>query len=141
MQFNANMGGTEIFTALSFIFDSILLLDGVPRNIFLLTDGDVSDTKKILGLIQRFSTTVNIYTLGIGSGASSELITQAAALGNGTSEMVNNNNLINEKVMQLLKSSLAKKYYNFVLTYNKNEVEKIVPDPNQISFLRENECL
>lgn len=69
------MGGTEIYNALSFIFESILLLEDVPRNIFLLTDGDVSDVKSILALIQRFKSTVYFYTLGIGSGASSELIT------------------------------------------------------------------
>lgn len=89
------MGGTEIFRALSYIFDFLLLREGVPRNIFLLTDGDVSDTKRILTLIQRFSSTINLYSLGIGSGASSELIASSAQLGNGTSEMVNDPKLIN----------------------------------------------
>lgn len=62
-------------------------------------------------------------------------------MGNGCSEMVNDESLINQKVIHLLKSSMAKKFYDFQLIYDKNHIEKIVPDLNQVSFIRENESL
>ena len=67
------------------------------------------------------------------------MITGAADLGNGKCEFVSDSSLINEKVISLLKSSFAKRFYNFSLEYDSNFVDKIVPDPKSISFLRESE--
>jgi len=102
------MGGTEIYPPLSFILETPLL-SGLARNIFLITDGAVTNTSSVLELIKRNAESINCFSLGIGSGASAELITGAADLGHGVCEFVSDSNMINDKVISLLKSSLAKK--------------------------------
>lgn len=62
---SANMGGTEIYNPLSFIFESQAIIPGIPRNIFLITDGGVTDTDSVLELIKRNAEYISIYTLGI----------------------------------------------------------------------------
>ncbi len=103
---SANLGGTEIFSPLSFIFDSTELLKNYPRNIFLITDGGVSDTKEVISLIEKNNNACNVFALGIGSGASTELINGVGKSGNGKSEFITNLSLVDEKVISLLKCSL-----------------------------------
>ena len=105
----------------------------------MLTDGGVGNTDNVLQLIDRNAWNCTVYALGIGSGVSAELITGAAGFGKGKYEFVSQMNLIDEKVILLLKASLAKKYYNFWFEFNKDHVDKIVPDPSSLTFLRENE--
>ena len=58
------MGGTEIYNPLSFVFDNLALLPGLPRNLFLLTDGAVTNTNSVLDLVKRNKDYCNVYTLG-----------------------------------------------------------------------------
>jgi len=50
-RFEADMGGTEIYQGLKTVFDPPLK-KGYPRFVFLLTDGDVSNTRQVLDLIK-----------------------------------------------------------------------------------------
>jgi len=77
-----------------------------------------------------------VFTLGIGSGASNELISKAAAFGNGKAEFVSDTSLIDQKVISLLDSSLDKRFYNFILDYNSNDVEFIYPDLSELRYIR-----
>jgi hypothetical protein len=43
----ANLGGTEIESPLSDIFSSPII-EGYPKQIFLLTDGQVSNTERVV---------------------------------------------------------------------------------------------
>lgn len=138
---DADMGGTEIYKPLSLVFESMPVVDGLPRNVFLLTDGDVTNTKQVIQLIRDWSHSMQLYALGIGSGASQELIKGGAEAGNGCAELVSDNSLIQEKVIVLLKRSLAKKFLDFRLEYDAKDVAMILPDINKISFLRENQPL
>lgn len=67
---DANMGGTEIFDPISFVYDSMEVLEGFSRNIFLITDGEVSNTNEVINLIKRNSNNGIMYTIGIGEGVS-----------------------------------------------------------------------
>lgn len=40
---SANFGGTEIYSPLSYIYESCPINKKYPRNIFVLTDGEVYD--------------------------------------------------------------------------------------------------
>ena len=66
---SADMGGTEIYQPLlNQITDKPI--DGYPKQIFLLTDGGVSNTEgviRIVGLNNKFS---RVHTIGIGNGCS-----------------------------------------------------------------------
>lgn len=80
--FNADMGGTEILEPIRDIFSDPL--DPVlPRNLYLLTDGAVENTKLIVELIRENRKNCKVHTFGIGEGASSELIKDCAYAGRG----------------------------------------------------------
>ncbi len=49
---SADMGGTEIYNPLSKILQT-KVIDGYPKQIFLLTDGDVSNTEGVIQLVGR----------------------------------------------------------------------------------------
>jgi uncharacterized protein with von Willebrand factor type A (vWA) domain len=66
------MGGTEIYNAIEKVVSS---LKNKPSNLFILTDGEVSNPKKVLELIEiKMKSNIRFYTLGIGSGCSQYLI-------------------------------------------------------------------
>lgn len=44
----ASLGGTEIFAPLNNIYNNIKQIKSYDRLIFLLTDGDVWDTKQVI---------------------------------------------------------------------------------------------
>ena len=92
----------------------------------------------MIELVKCNSTKGYLFSLGIGSGVSAELVTGVADAGNGVAEFVSNSSEINSKVVSLLKASLEKKLFNFWIEYNKEHVDKIVPEPTSINFLREN---
>lgn len=75
-----------------------------PKNIFLLTDGAISETQSVIDLISQNSHTAWVHTFGIGSGASSYLVTESARVGNGVSYMIHDNDpTLNAKVISTLK--------------------------------------
>ena len=68
------------------------------RQIFLLTDGAVRNTYKIVELIDHFAVETNsrIHTFGIGREASQVLIEEAAVAGCGSYNFIINNEEIEE---------------------------------------------
>jgi hypothetical protein len=98
----------------------------------------VSDSTKIIELISQNSQDCNVFTLGIGSGVSSEFIKESALKGHGIEEFVSDAKLIPEKTINLLKASLSKQYFDFKLEFDKNAISLMIPDPNKLKFLREN---
>jgi hypothetical protein len=76
------MGGTEIYTPLENLLTG-KPIDGYPKQIFLLTDGAVSNTKLILDLIETNNKYSRVHTIGIGNGASEDLVIGCAKKGKG----------------------------------------------------------
>lgn len=76
------MGGTEISTPLANLLTS-KPIQGYPKHIFLLTDGEVSNTSSILDMVESNVKYSRVHTIGIGDGASQELVLGCAAKGKG----------------------------------------------------------
>ena len=56
-EINADLGGTNLYTPLKEIYNSGKIYDGInlPKNIFILTDGEVNNKREVLSLIEKNS--------------------------------------------------------------------------------------
>jgi len=136
----ANLGGTEIYNPLKVALDSTKI-DHYPKNIFILTDGDVSNVVSVLSLIAEFNDLCRIYTIGVGNGCSREIIVEGAKLGKGKHEFIAENEDMNEKIINLLEDSITPFLSNFQMVYDKTLIEIVAPLPESINFIRKNEDL
>ena len=82
---NADLGGTDIYSPLKYVFDSYSVHDKInlPRNIFLLTDGEIENKSNTLDLIDKNSSKYFIYSIGIGNYFDEDLIKNAGIIGKG----------------------------------------------------------
>ncbi|KAB7498347.1 von Willebrand factor A domain-containing protein 5A [Armadillidium nasatum] len=102
---DADMGGTEIFSALRHVY-SKKPIPGYPRQIIILTDGEVWNQDQIFDLIQRHSDETRVFAVGIGDGASTALVEGMARAGNGRHEMVAHEDQLQIRVMGLIGNML-----------------------------------
>jgi hypothetical protein len=99
--FDAMMGGTEILAPLQDVYADPVDIE-LPRQIYLLTDGAVNNTKQIVEMVRSHRKTSRFHTFGIGNGASTELVKECAQAGLGHYSFINNPKDIEKKVMEAL---------------------------------------
>jgi Ca-activated chloride channel family protein len=102
----ANLGGTEILPVLEWLLEKPVR-EGLPRQLFVLTDGQVTNTEAVIALVRRHSSDTRVFTLGIGAGASAHLVRGIARAGEGEAEFIYPGERIEEKVMRQLKRALS----------------------------------
>ena len=135
-QFEATMGGTQIYEPLLQIFNKPSI-KGYPRSIFLLTDGAVANTQQVLRLITQNSDKTRVFTVGVGNGCSAELVTKSALYGKGKHEFVQDEKDIYEKVISLLDASLSPCYSDLSFHCENFDavVQSVSPNPGTIPYL------
>ena len=110
MNFEADMGGTEIKNALDYIYEN-LLERNLSNRIFVMTDGAVWDIESCLNSVNEIFQDPNFdtrfFSLGIGNGCSESLIRGIAQEGGGECELVKNTEDIADKIIYLLESSMS----------------------------------
>jgi Ca-activated chloride channel family protein len=102
----ADLGGTEILPALEHVLDAERH-PGLPRQLFVLTDGEVSNTDAVIGLARQHAADTRVFTFGIGAGASHHLVKGLARAGEGEAEFIAPGERIEGKVMRQLSRALA----------------------------------
>ncbi|RXG68417.1 von Willebrand factor A domain-containing protein 5A [Armadillidium vulgare] len=102
---DADMGGTEIFAALLDVY-SKNLIPGFPRQIIILTDGEVWNQDQIFDIIERHADETRVFAVGIGDGASTALVEGMATAGKGRHEMVAHEDQLQIRVMGLMVNML-----------------------------------
>jgi len=102
----ANLGGTEILAPLKAVLEKEPIA-GLPRQLFILTDGQVTNTEAVIQLIRRHSETTRVFTFGVGAGASRHLVRGLARAGGGSAEFISPGERIEVKVMRQLGKALA----------------------------------
>ena len=102
----ADLGGTEILPALEAVLEA-KRQPGLPRQVFLLTDGEVSNTDAVIGLVARHAAHARVFTFGIGAGASLHLVKGVARAGGGEAELVAPGERVEAKVLRQLGRALA----------------------------------
>ena len=95
----ADLGGTEMLPALQFAVQQPAS-EGLPRQIVILTDGEVTNTDALLALAREHADQARIFTFGIGAGASHHLVRGLARAGGGTSEFIYPGERIEPKVLR-----------------------------------------
>jgi Ca-activated chloride channel family protein len=105
-ELQADMGGTEILGALEAVFASPPRR-GIPRQVFVLTDGQVTNTAAVLRLARRHSDRARVFTFGIGAGASAHLVRGLARAGEGAAEFIAPGERLERKVLRQLGRALA----------------------------------
>jgi len=104
----ANLGGTEILGPLQKIFLNTPLQNH-PRQIFLLTDGEVSNTREIKDFVKEknLKTGTRFFCFGIGSSCSQVLVNSIAKAGGGKSEFIFEAENMQAKVLRQLDFALS----------------------------------
>lgn len=103
---DADKGGTEILPVLEDIYET-RPADGFQKQIFLLTDGQISNEDEVMSLVGCHHLTSTLSTVGIGSGPNEFLIRGVARATGGSSEMIAPKERIEPKVLRLFQRIIA----------------------------------
>lgn len=95
----ADLGGTEILEALQFVLETKRTAE-LPRQVIVLTDGQVTNTDAVLELAGKHASTSRIFTFGIGAGVSRHLVAGLARAGRGVAEWIHPGERIEPKVLR-----------------------------------------
>lgn len=133
--FEANFGGTEIFTPMKSLFDEIKARSSkdYESHIYLLTDGAVYNNQPIIDLVKENCSPISgikVHTFGVGQGADENLIKGVAFAGLGNYSFIYKDSEIEEKVIE----SLAKTRLEYLLI---NKCQILDEDENVISELQD----
>ncbi|EIW62130.1 uncharacterized protein TRAVEDRAFT_117138 [Trametes versicolor FP-101664 SS1] len=105
----SDMGGTEISSALGWIFRN--RQQNTPMSVIVLTDGEVWEPEQVIALVGSEvkgaspDSPLRVFTLGIGSGASTVLCEGIARVGKGVCYMTTTNEEIKERSNKLLQAA------------------------------------
>jgi Ca-activated chloride channel family protein len=103
---DADLGGTEILPALRSVLEGPPA-GGLPRQLFVLTDGEVSNTDAVIALAREHASRARVFTFGIGAGASHHLVKGLARAGEGACEMIAPGERVEAKVLRQLSRALS----------------------------------
>ncbi len=84
---DADLGGTEILEPLKALLDAPVD-PSRPRQVLLLTDGQVSNEAEIIALCERSAARARVFAFGIGAGASDHLVRGVARATRASAEMI-----------------------------------------------------
>lgn len=100
----ADMGGTNMFEPLQFVFQK-RPVPGTHRTIFLLTDGQVSNQKQLFGLAQTSGG--RVFAIGIGSGVSTSLLTGVGRASQGSAAFVQDHEQLEPVCISMLRKATS----------------------------------
>ncbi|XP_046842399.1 von Willebrand factor A domain-containing protein 5A-like [Xenia sp. Carnegie-2017] len=124
----ADLGGTELFHPLKQIF-SHAPKKGLPRKVFVLTDGSIGNTDSVIQLVKKNSNNSRCFSFGIGSGASTTLVKGIAQAGKGAAEFIISGERMQPKVIRSLKKAMQPSVTDVQIsvTVSENITVNVVP--------------
>ncbi|KAI9854316.1 MAG: hypothetical protein M1824_000409 [Vezdaea acicularis] len=116
-KFSADFGGTEMFTPVKATLEN--RYRDLSLEVMLLTDGEIYNQQELFSYLNKeiieSEAPIRVFTLGIGDGVSHSLIEGIARAGNGFSQVVNNGEKMDGKVVRMLKGALSPHVTNYSL--------------------------
>ncbi|XP_026092945.1 von Willebrand factor A domain-containing protein 5B1-like [Carassius auratus] len=124
----ADMGGTNILAPLNWILRQPMQR-GHPRLLFLLTDGAVSNTGKVIELLRSHARFTRCYTFGIGQGVCRRLVLGLAAVSRGTAEFLAEGERLQPKMIKSLKKTMTSVLTDISIEWLYPETKEILLSP------------
>ena len=118
---SANLGGTEIYQPLEMILQKPLMASHA-RQVFVLTDGQVSNSSACIDLVKRNNSNNRVFTLGVGSSADRHLVKGMARAGMGTSAFTTLGEPIAPKIINQLKNACQPCISDVSVKWGKNSI-------------------
>ena len=139
---NAELGGTDIYSPLKYVFDSYNVHDKInlPRNIFLLTDGEIENKSNTLDLIDQNSSKYFIYSIGIGNYFDEDLIKNAGIIGKGGYNFCREIEGINKIIVKEINRAISPFCSNIKIK-SSLDIENLIKNPSIPNILRDNEII
>lgn len=97
---NADLGGTELFPALEYVFERIGGSSDHRSEVLIMTDGEVFNEEKVINLARSNRHKARIFSFGIGYASSESLVRGLARVTGGVAEFVSPDEGIEAKVLR-----------------------------------------
>ena len=138
----ANRGGTVIYGPLEDIYKSKKDYNKIklPKNIFLLTDGEIYDKSQTLNIIEKNSNEFFVFAIGIGKDFDRDLIKNAGVLGKGNYDFCSDIKDLNKVIVKGI-TNCSKPFlhdFEFKTNFDDNNLYKA---NNIIDILKENQIV
>ncbi|XP_049437986.1 von Willebrand factor A domain-containing protein 5B1 isoform X2 [Epinephelus fuscoguttatus] len=130
----ADMGGTNILAPLNWILRQPMF-SGHPRLLFLLTDGAVSNTGKVIELVRSHARYIRCFTFGIGQNACRRLVQGLATVSKGTAEFLADGERLQPKMIKSLKKTLSPVLSDISIEWLFPETKEVLLSPVGNTFL------
>jgi hypothetical protein len=139
---NSDLGGTNIYDPLKDIYNSSEIYDKInlPRNIFLLTDGEIDNKKETLALIEKNNLKFKIYSIGIGNSFDEDLIKNAGIIGKGNYNFCKNLDNLNSIIASEINAATSPYIKNIKINTNLGD-KNIIKNKEIPNVLRNNEII
>lgn len=119
---DTDLGGTEILEPLTHVLTAEPC-SHLVRQVFLITDGEVSNTDALIALVAEHAHTTRVFAFGIGEGPSRHLVRGLARAGRGAAEFVLPGERIQEKVLRQFERALRPALTNIAIDWQGADVD------------------
>src|SRR5262252_3520364 len=99
-QVRADLGGTEILAPLQHLLQMAPDPER-PRQLLVLTDGEVANEAEVIDLCAHYATTTRVFAFGIGAGVSEHLVRGIARAAHGAAEFIYPGERLEPKVLRM----------------------------------------
>ena len=114
----ANLGGTYLLPPIQVALDCPAPAAGLSRQIMVLTDGETEGVSDIIRLVESSPQTFRVFSFGIGSDASRELIDGIANAGRGKAVYVENASEMEQKVLHIMNLAFSPDLRDFEVKFS-----------------------
>ncbi|XP_070260343.1 von Willebrand factor A domain-containing protein 5B1 [Myotis yumanensis] len=130
----ADMGGTNILSPLRWVIRQPVHR-GHPRLLFVVTDGAVNNTGKVLELVRNHAFSTRCYSFGIGPNVCHRLVKGLATVSKGSAEFLMEGERLQPKMVKSLKKAMAPILSDVTVEWVFPETTEVLVSPLSTSTL------